>query len=127
VVGHLLYDYLEQNNLGELIGGSGPLRILPNQVRMPIFPLSLGKVTPNPGASRCTPLAGSRVEVISPGNTPRRWNGSEESIFRAARGGMDALSWPADCGGVAVARRDQDLGESEMLDGGDVLPGLTCR
>jgi Uma2 family endonuclease len=124
----LLRNYLEQNPLGYLLGPDGAVRLMPGLVRMPDISfiawdqLSKRERPTDPIAGLAPALA---VEVLSKGNTRKEMDRKVREYFLCGV----RLVWL-----VALTSRtvqvytapDQSmtLTENQVLDGGDVLPGL---
>lgn len=128
LLGRRLGDFVEQHDLGIVLGEAGTLRILPDQVRVPDlsfirwerFP---DRRLPQEPLPRIAPdLA---IEVLSTGNTPGEMQRKLRDYFRAgvrlvwyldprART-MEVYTSPEQCTVV---------GEGDVILGGDVLPGF---
>jgi Uma2 family endonuclease len=125
----LLGYYLDKNPLGFLTGPDGAMRLLPGLIRIPDIAFISWEQLPT--RERPTdPIAGLApylaVEVLSKGNTKREMDRKVREYFLCGV----RLVWL-----VALTSRtvqvytapDQSkiLTENQVLDGGDVLPGLT--
>ena len=121
-------QFLKQRNLGIVLGADGPFRILPGQVRVPDvafvswarFPS--GKLPSQAILGMAPDLA---VEVLSEGNTAREMARKLEEFFRAGTRlvwHVDGRTRTVEVYASPLARRT--LAESDVLDGGDVLPGF---
>jgi Uma2 family endonuclease len=125
---YFLERFLDEHNLGIVVGESGPLRILPGQIRMPDvaflswqhFP---NRVLPDEPVPRLVPdLA---VEVLSKGNTKREMQRKLREYFTAGV----RLVWyidPRKKSATAYTSADEfeTIPEDGVLTGGDVLPGF---
>ena len=119
---------MRERNLGVVAGPDGTLKILPRQVRIPDvsfiswdrFPD--GKLPQTPIPAVAPDLA---VEVLSEGNTEGEMRRKLHDYFAAGV----RLVWYVDPRSrtAAVYTRPSNasvLGESDVLTGGDVLPGF---
>ena len=123
-----LGNFLDQHNLGFLLGPDGALRILPRLVRIPDISfiawkqLSVRRIPTEPIPDLAPALA---VEVLSEGNTKKEMARKVREYFLAGVW----LVWLVDPRMRTVSvytAPDQVrvLGEDDTLDGGDVLPGM---
>jgi Uma2 family endonuclease len=123
-----LGDFVEQHQLGIVLGPDGTLQILPHQVRIPDvsfiawdrFPDRRLPKEPIPAVA--PDLA---VEVLSEGNTPGEMQRKLRDYFQAGV----RLVWYLDPQARAVTAytapdRCDVVGEDQILDGADVLPGF---
>jgi Uma2 family endonuclease len=128
ILGHLLLQYLDQHDLGIVVGESGPLRLAVGRVRMPdVCFISWERFSdrklPRSGIlDRAPDLA---VEVISPGNTETEMEQKLQEYFAAGA----CLVWYVypETRSVRIYTSPTDVRvacEEESLDGGDVLPGF---
>jgi Uma2 family endonuclease len=125
---YLIKAFLRQHNLGIVLGEAGTLRILPNQVRVPDVCFVAWDRLPNqqlprePIPALAPDLA---IEVLSEGNTEQEMLRKLHDYFTAGvrlvwyidRRTRSARSYTAE---DAVT----EVGESESLSGGAVLPGF---
>ncbi len=125
---HLLYSFLDGNDLGELVGADGPFRLVTGLVRLPDVTfirrenLPNGQVPTEPIANIAPDLA---VEVLSEGNTRGEMERKRREYFLAGT----SLVWEVDPRRrVVVVSTATEMGvtltEADTLDGGTVLPGL---
>jgi Uma2 family endonuclease len=123
-----LETHVRQHDLGIVLEGSGPLRILPDQVRIPDlcfirwdrFPG--GKLPEKPIPAVAPDLA---VEVLSRGNTPGEMKRKLHDYFRSGV----RLVWYIDpetrTAEIFTSPEERTvIDEQGVLDGGDVLPGF---
>ncbi|MGL5096918.1 MAG: Uma2 family endonuclease, partial [Planctomycetia bacterium] len=127
-IGHLLFCYLEENDVGELAGADGALRLMPGLVRIPDVAfvrrekLSIGGM-PLPRLPTLAPdLA---IEVLSASNTAGEMKRKIAEYFAAG----SSLVWLVDPKTRSVdvytaPDAVQTVGEDGSLDGAGVLPGL---
>jgi Uma2 family endonuclease len=123
-----LGNYLDDNDIGELVGADGMMQIFPNFVRMPdvaflSFDRLPGGRTPTEQVPHVVPdLA---VEVISPANTPGEMRRKLKEYFLA---GVRAVwfVYPRDRSVAVYTAPDKSaiLKEADTIDGGDILPGF---
>ncbi len=130
-ISHLLWNFLATNNLGELCGADGTLRLMKGLVRLPDVAFIRREQFPEGPAGRA-PLEqipdfapDLAIEVLSPSNTRGEMQRKRKEYFLAGT----TLVWEVD-----PRRRVVDvytapevsvtLTEADTLDGGDVLPGL---
>jgi Uma2 family endonuclease len=128
LLGRRLGDFVEKHDLGIVLGEAGTLRVLPDQVRIPDLCVIRWERFPNrrlprePIPAVAPDLA---IEVLSKGNTPGEMRRKLRDYFQAgvrlvwyldpkART-MEVYTSPEQCTVV---------GETGVLDGGDVLPGF---
>jgi Uma2 family endonuclease len=128
VLGRRLGDFVEEHDLGIVLGEGGTLRVLPSQVRIPDLCVICWARFPN----RCLPpepipavAPDLAVEVLSKGNTPGEMRRKLRDYFQAGV----RLVWYVDpkARTVEVYTSPQQcavVDESGVLDGGDVLPGF---
>jgi Uma2 family endonuclease len=125
---HFLCSYLEQHDLGIVVGADGTVRLMPRLVRIPDVcfvswkHLPLRRVPADPIPDLAPDLA---VEVLSKGNTKREMARKLKDYFLA---GVQ-LVWFVDPAKrtVAVYTAPDEwtvLAEEQTLDGGSVLPGF---
>jgi Uma2 family endonuclease len=128
ILGYLLLQFVDKHDLGLVLGASGMLRILPNQVRIPDVSfiswdrLPEGKLPPEPIARLAPDLA---VEVLSPSNTKKEMERKLNDYFMAGV----RLAWlidPATQTAEVYTSPNEvhRVGKNQALDGGDVLPGF---
>ena len=125
---HILCGYLDDHDLGIVAGADGPHRVLPDQVRFPdVAFIAYGNIPADADANTAVPnwIPSLAVEVISESNT-------KAEMARKLRDYFDAgvkLVWYVDppTRTVRVYRSPENFvmkGESDELDGEDVLPGF---
>jgi Uma2 family endonuclease len=131
VLGHLLQIYLDKNPLGVLIGGDGPLRILPTKIRLPDVSFVAWERFPGgqlPHQRVYTVAPDLAVEIISEGNTEAEMQLKLADYFESGT----RLVWyidPHTHSARIFTARDQvrTIDENGLLDGSDVLPGFQLR
>jgi Uma2 family endonuclease len=127
-IAYLLRRFLEEHDLGIVLGADGTLRILPRQVRVPDICFISWDRFPNrtlpaePIPSLVPDLA---IEVLSASNTEGEMQRKLHDYFTAGV----RLVWyidPQSRSAKAYTAEDQcfELTESQSLSGGDVLPGF---
>jgi Uma2 family endonuclease len=129
LLGRLLSAFVDENNLGFVLGADGTLRILPRMVRIPDVAFvsrqrwSSPFVPDEPIPDLVPDLA---VEVISEGNTPGEMRRKLKDYFLAGV----RLVWFVDPDRRTVEvytapDKVRRLREGQTLDGSDVLPGFS--
>jgi Uma2 family endonuclease len=128
LMGRLLGNYLERQKLGIVLGEAGMLRLSPGLVRIPDVSFIGWDRLPGPRLPR-EPIWGLAphlaVEVISRSNTPQEMQRKLAEYFELGV----RLVWyvyPESRTVEVYAALDRRtvLGENDVLDGGDVLPGF---
>lgn len=125
---HPLYQFVADHDLGILAGAAGPLRLRPGLVRIPDVSfvswnqLPKHKIPAEPIPDLYPDLA---VEVLSAGNTKGEMDRKRREYFLSGT----RLVWLVDlqerCVRVYTSPdRSRLVKEDQMLNGGDVLPGL---
>jgi Uma2 family endonuclease len=127
-IAFLLRLYLNEHDLGDLVGADSTMRILPAKVRMP--DVSFVRWAKLPNRERPTEAIPSLVpdlaiEVLSESNTKGEMERKRKEFFFAGT----QLVWQVDPRARTVevfTSPDESvtLTEADTLDGGDVLPGL---
>jgi Uma2 family endonuclease len=123
-----LRRYLEEHDLGIVLGEAGPLRLAPGLVRVPDVSFIAWERFPDrrlpaePMPDLAPDLA---VEILSPGNTGREMERKRAEYFAAGT----RLVWIVSPGDrtVQVCTSPADvrlLGEDAILDASPVLPGF---
>ncbi|MGC8642249.1 MAG: Uma2 family endonuclease [Isosphaeraceae bacterium] len=121
--------FLEEHDLGTIIGADGMVRLFPGLVRIPDVAFISWARFPEKRRKRGeipTVAPDLVVEVLSKGNTPREMKRKLDEYFRAGV----RLVWYVDprrrTVRVYTAReKSVVLDEDQHLDGGDVLPGFS--
>lgn len=124
-LGFILVGFLRGHDLGTVAGEAGMMQLMPGLVRIPDVSFVLWEHLPErygPIPPMAPDLA---VEVLSESNTPAEMKHKLREYFAAGT----QLVWYFDLKKRTVTvytAPDQStvLGESETLDGGNVLPGL---
>ncbi|EKK03440.1 protein containing DUF820 [Rhodopirellula baltica SH28] len=127
-IGHFLFQHVSKHKLGMVSGADGFVTLFPDLIRGPdVAFLSWDRLPggqlPEEAFPRIVPDL--VVEVLSPGNTRAEMARKRREYFHAGV----RLVWTVDPirRSVAVftsATQSSVFGETESLDGGDVLPGL---
>jgi len=129
MIGELLNGFVRARNLGLVSGEAGMMRVLPGLVRIPDVAyvswsrVPGGRVPSDPIPKMAPDIA---VEVVSDSNTKKEMARKRREYFEA--GG--SLVWIVDPDDrtVAVYTAPEQftlLRESQVLDGGAILPGFT--
>ena len=124
-LGFILVGFLRGHDLGTVAGEAGMMQLMPGLVRIPDVSFVLWEHLPErygPIPPMAPDLA---VEVLSESNTPAEMERKLREYFAAGT----QLVWYFDLKTRTVTvytapDRSTVLGESETLDGGNVLPGL---
>ncbi len=120
--------FLDENDLGDLVGSEGSIRLWPGLVRLPDVTFVLWEKYPNrerptkPIPDLVPDLA---IEVLSKSNTPAEMQRKLKEYFQAGA----HLVWMVDPVSRTIdvyTSPDKwiTLNEEQTIDGGDVLPGL---
>ncbi len=128
-IAFLLRSFLAEHQLGFLLGADGPLRLWPGLVRIPDISFVSWNQLPNrkipkkPIPDLYPDLA---VEVLSRKNTKAEIDRKLQEYFRSGT----RLGWVVDprkrnVRVYTAPDQFQVLNEDQVLDGGDVLPGLS--
>lgn len=125
----LLERFLEQQDLGFVLDGTGMIRVDPGQIRLPDVSFFAWERFPNrilPGEQILDFVPELAVEILSPSNTKKEMSRKRAEYF--AGGGK--LVWEVDTEKRTVevfTSPDEStvLDENATLDGGAVLPGLS--
>ena len=127
-LGHQLADFLEEHDLGVVLGADGMIRLFPGQVRIPDISFISwdrlpGEEVPDEAIGSAVPNL--TVEVLSPSNTRAEMERKLRDYFLAGvelvwlidpkTQTADAYTAPEEC---------RHVGKGGSLDGGDVLPGF---
>ena len=127
-IGHHLLGYVEEHDLGVVLGADGMLTLFPGRVRIPdvsFIPWEQipGQQWPDDPMPEIPPdLA---VEVLSPSNTPGEIGLKIREYFQAGT----RLVWVIDpkkqnARSYTAPESSRLVAKSGSLDGGDVLPGF---
>jgi Uma2 family endonuclease len=127
-IGYCLMEYLESNDIGEVAGADGTLRLMPGLVRIPdlsYISYQRNAECPNPDAPIPALAPDLAVEVLSEGNTPAEMTQKLKDYFFCGV----KLVWLVDPRKrtVQVSRSLDEsvlLSEQDELTGEPVLPGF---
>jgi Uma2 family endonuclease len=128
-LGHLLWTYVEQHDLGLILGADGTLRLMPGLVRIPdISFISWERLPTRELPARAIPdlVPDLAVEVLSRGNTRREMARKLREYFAVGV----RLVWyvqPRSRSVTVYTAPNQSvrLTENQTLEGGTVLPGFS--
>jgi Uma2 family endonuclease len=129
-VGHLVQMFLDINDLGFLLGPDGAMRLMPGLIRVPDISFVRWERAPQRGVIPDEPIADMApdlaVEVLSKGNRRGEMNRKLREYFLA---GVQVVWFvnPVRRTVQVFTAPDEStvLTEDQMLEGGDLLPGLT--
>jgi Uma2 family endonuclease len=129
VLGHYFETFLETNDLGIVLGGTGMMRPLPGLVRMPDVAFYSWSQFPDhllPEGQILGHTPELAVEILSPKNTKREMDRKRGEYF----GGGAQLIWQVypkkrRVRVYTAVDKFEELGEDQTLTGGAVLPGFT--
>lgn len=123
-----IWNFIEQEKLGIVLGADGMIRTFPGQVRIPdasfiSWDRYPGEEVPDEGISSIVPNLA--VEVLSPGNTKAEMDRKLRDYFAA---GVE-LTWVIDpktqtAKSYTSPDEVKQIGKTGSLDGGSVLPGF---
>jgi Uma2 family endonuclease len=125
----LLYEYLREHPIGELVPGTGMIRFGEGSVRAPDLSFFLWDNATTPEEDEENPIAVAvpdlTVEVISRSNTPAEMTQKRKEYFAAGT----RLAWqvypkPRTVEVYTSATKFRTLMIDDTLDGGKVLPGF---
>lgn len=129
VVIRVLGTYVEEHDLGLVIGEAGTLRLMPGLVRIPdIAFISFRQIPSRTWPTEPIPdLAPDlAVEVLSPSNTPGEMQRKLKDYFLSGVRLVWFIDPQARTGSIYTAPdQARTIGENESLEGGEVLPGYT--
>jgi Uma2 family endonuclease len=126
---HLFYEYLKDHDIGEVIPGTGPLRLAKGIVRLPDVSVCLWRHATTEEEDRKNPIANTfpdlAVEVISRSNTPAEMARKRKEYFKAGT----SIVWHVYPRTRTVEvytspSKFRTLTIDDTLDGGTVLPGF---
>lgn len=131
MLGHILFEYLDKNNIGVVSGADGQIRLLPSKMRVPDVAFIRWESFPEgklPEDQVCRTAPDLAVEVLSKGNTKKEMELKLDEYFEAGV----RLVWyidPKPRTACIYTARDQmtTIGLDGNLEGGDVLPGFSLR
>ena len=123
----LLWAFVKANDLGTVMGGDGPVRLRPGNVRYPDVSFIPWELTPDhPDDEKIWAVTPSlAVEILSESNTEKEIDRKLIDLFSTGC----KLAWIIDpklktAKVYTSAKRFKELDETGILDGGKVLPGF---
>lgn len=126
-LGHYFGNYLVSNDLGQMFGADGAMRILSSQTRIPDFSFVSWERCGQDKLPKVPKLAPNlAVEIVSEGNTDQEMERKLREYFEA---GVE-LVWyiypETRTAHICTSPKSfVEIDENGLLDGGNVLPGLT--
>ncbi|MEX0717076.1 MAG: Uma2 family endonuclease [Planctomycetaceae bacterium] len=125
----ILEEFLDEHDLGLVLGADGTLRILPKQVRVPDVCFISWERFPNRRLPKQTPIPNLvpdlAVEVLSDGNTPKEMDRKLRDYFKAGVRLVWYIDPPTRTAEAYTSLDDvKRISARGTLDGGDVLPGF---
>ncbi len=127
VIAHRLWSFLEQHDLGLVIGADGPLRLLPGLVRFPdVSFISWGRLPEGlPDEAIAGVVPDLAVEVLSSSNTKGEIQRKLRDYFLSGVQLVWILNPKTETAEVYTRPdRKRRVGKTGSLDGGDVVPGF---
>jgi Uma2 family endonuclease len=129
LIGHFLWSFLEENDLGIVFGSDGAVRLRLGLVRLPDVCFISWERLPEgelPEAAVAPIVPDLVVEVLSEGNTEAEMDRKRKEYFEAGV----RLVWiiqPKNHTAVVYTtpKKARRLGKDQALEGGDVLPGFS--
>jgi Uma2 family endonuclease len=124
----VLWNYLEEHDLGVVLGEGGMLRLFPGRVRIPDVSFISWNQLPG-GTFPETPIAevapDLAIEVLSAGNTKREIQQKLHDLFLAGTKLVWVIQPRTETAEVYTSPDDKRrVGKNQALDGNAVLPGL---
>src|SRR5262249_42737611 len=131
ILAYLIESFLEEHNIGIVLGADATLRLAPRLVRLPDVAFISWKRFPNrdlPDVQILQQSPDLAVEILSPSNTRKEMKRKRHEYFAAGT----QLVWEVEPQDrlvrVYVSPEDHvELTEGQTLDGGKVLPGLKIK
>jgi Uma2 family endonuclease len=127
----LLGNYLDQHNVGVVLGEAGLLKLLPNMVRAPDVSFICWERFPAgefPKEAIWQIGPDLAVEVLSPGNTEAEMRRKVREYFQAGAKRVWLVDPPSRTAKIYTSpRRFRIIDEDGLLDAGDLLPGFELR
>ncbi|MEQ8789048.1 MAG: Uma2 family endonuclease [Pirellulaceae bacterium] len=121
----LLRAFVKQHNLGLIAGAAGLLRLTPGLVRGPDVSFVSWSKIPD-GRVPQAPIPDLAVEILSESNTSGEMLRKRRDYFTAGTRAVWQFDLNARTAEVFTSPADSIVvGESQILDGGDVLPGFS--
>jgi Uma2 family endonuclease len=126
---HLIATFLDDHDLGDIVGADATMRLLPKQVRVPDVAFTRWERMPN-GQIPSEPIPDLSpdlaIEVLSKSNTPGEMKRKLKEYFLAGT----SLVWYVDPVKRTVKvhtapDKSRLFTEADTLDGAEVLPGFT--
>ncbi|HEV3444033.1 MAG TPA: Uma2 family endonuclease [Gemmataceae bacterium] len=131
LIGHFLEDFLEQHDLGIVLGADGTLRLMPGLVRIPDVSFISWDRLPNrelPAEPIPDLVPDLAVEVLSEGNTVAEMRRKLAEYFRVGVRMVWFIDPTLRSAEVYTAlNRLRRINEEQILRGGRVLPGFSLR
>jgi Uma2 family endonuclease len=129
LIGYHLMLYLEEHDLGLILGADGSVRLWRGRIRIPdVSFISWGRLPEGqlPDEAIATIVPDLAVEVLSESNTTKEITAKIDDFFRAGTRlfwVVDPKTATAEVYTSPTSRRH--IGKNGALDGGDVLPGFS--
>ncbi len=131
LLGAILSNFVYERKLGRVSGADGAIRLFPGLVRVPDLAFVSRDHLPDPSLAKARVpelVPDLAVEILSESNTEGEMNRKLQDYFNAGT----RLVWYFEAGRRTVRVYDSPdsvtvLAEHDILDGGNVLPGLQIR
>jgi Uma2 family endonuclease len=128
LIGHFLWDFLEENDLGLVAGADGPVRLQLGLVRIPDVCFVSWERLPEgelPDAAIAPVVPDLAVEVLSTGNTKAEMDRKLRDYFEAGVRLVWFIQPKTQTAAVYTSpTKVRRVGKDQALDGGAVLPGF---
>ncbi len=129
VIGQWLLNYLDDHDVGAVLGESAQLRLWPGRVRMPDISFIAWERLPNnemPDEPIPDLFPDLAIEVLSRSNTKKEMQLKRRDYFQSGVREVWEIQPKTRTAEVYTSpTKHRHIGEDGTLDGGDILPGFT--
>jgi Uma2 family endonuclease len=124
---HRLWDFLDENDLGNALGGDGILRLMPGSVRIPDVSFIAWERWRAARSAKIAPVAPDlAVEVLSESNTRKEIQRKLRDYFLSGTQVVWVVQPKTETAQVYTSPADAvKVGKNGTLDGGSLLPGFS--